>query len=80
MARRCAEITAGCGDAAADFDHVYAAEAEARALACLGRGDEATAAYGQAAALLEKVSDPEDRKIAESDLLSGPWFGLSRPD
>ncbi len=78
MARICAEVTNGCGDDAADFDHFYAAEAEARALACLGRSDDALAAYDNAADKLAALADPEDHKIAAGDLKSGPWFGLTR--
>ena len=42
-ARRSAAHVAEAGDLAADFDHAYAHEATARALACLGRLDEARA-------------------------------------
>ena len=62
------------GDLAADFDHAYAHEATARALACLGRLDEARAELALAGAV--EVGDPEDRSILESDLKSEPWFGL----
>ncbi len=75
MAELCAAITSGIADAA-DFDHFYATEATARALACLGRDDEATVAHRNAEKLLAEVADPEDRKIAAGDLDSGPWFGL----
>jgi uncharacterized protein YndB with AHSA1/START domain len=62
------------GDLAADFDHAYAHEATARALACLGRLDEARAELALANAVA--IADPEDRAILESDLKSEPWFGL----
>ena len=62
------------GDLAADFDHAYAHEATARALACLGRLDEARAEFALADAV--EIADPEDRAIVESDLKSEPWFGL----
>jgi uncharacterized protein YndB with AHSA1/START domain len=62
------------GDLAADFDHAYAHEATARALACLGRLDEARAELALAGAV--PIADPEDRSILESDLKSEPWFGL----
>ena len=64
------------GSAAADFDHGYAYEARARALASLGRIDEAREAYRRASAT--RVADPDDRSIYESDLASEPWFGLAR--
>jgi len=74
-AELCQALTAGAEDAA-DFDHFYAAEAIARSLACLRRGpEELLPARSQAAELLAKVNEPEDHKVAESDLLSGPWFG-----
>lgn len=62
------------GSAAADFDRGYAAEARARALACLGRMDEARESYRRAAAI--SVADAQDRSIYESDLAAEPWFGL----
>ncbi len=73
-AKRSAAHLAAAGDQAADFDHAYGAEAQARALACLGRNDEAKALYQQAATTT--VSDPQDREIFEGDLHAEPWFGL----
>jgi uncharacterized protein YndB with AHSA1/START domain len=61
-----------------DFDLAYAHEARARALACLGRHDEAAAALLLAKAV--PVADNEDRELVESDLASEPWFGLSAAD
>jgi uncharacterized protein YndB with AHSA1/START domain len=58
-----------------DFDLAYAHEALARALACLGRDDEAR--YELAAAHEIPIADPEDRELVESDLAAGPWFGLT---
>lgn len=75
-ARRCAELTGEAGDDAADFDHGYAHEAQARALACLGRHDEALVEY-QAASACE-VGDDDDRSIFRADLDAEPWFGLER--
>lgn len=74
-ARRCAELTAAAGDHAADFDHAYAEEAMARALALAGDLDAAAAALARARAV--EVVDDEDRSIVESDLAAGPWFGLT---
>ena len=73
-ARRSSAHVQEAGDLAADFDHAYAHEATARALACLGRPDEARAELTLANAV--EISDPEDRAILESDLKSEPWFGL----
>ena len=58
-----------------DFDRAYAFEARARALACLGRLDEA--AIERAAAVAIPIVGDEDRSIAEGDLASEPWFGLN---
>ncbi len=71
-ARRAADICAASG--LTDFDLAYAHEATARALACLGRGDEARAERDVAGAV--PVADDEDRSIFESDLRSEPWFGI----
>jgi tetratricopeptide (TPR) repeat protein len=61
---------------AADFDHGYAFEARARALACLGRFDEAGEAYRRAVAT--RIADDQDRSIYDGDLAAEPWFGLVR--
>lgn len=58
----------------ADFDLAYAHEAIARALAALGRTDEAAGHLATARAV--PIADPEDRALVESDLAAGPWFGL----
>ena len=57
-----------------DFDLAYAREARARALACLGRLDEARAELAAARAV--PIADEEDRKILDGDLAAGPWYGL----
>jgi uncharacterized protein YndB with AHSA1/START domain len=72
-AERCAEVVEEAG--LQDFDLAYAHEARARALACLGRLDEAAAELTSAHAV--PVGDDEDRKIVESDLAAGPWYGLT---
>ncbi len=59
-----------------DFDLGYAHEARARALACLGRLDEA--AHEFVAARAVEVADDEDREIFDTDLAAEPWFGLDR--
>jgi Activator of Hsp90 ATPase homolog 1-like protein len=74
-ARRC--LALGDGDpAAADFDHAYAAEAMARALACAGELDQAASWHSRATAAGAAVADDEDRRIVTDDLATGPWFGL----
>lgn len=73
-ADRCSDLVAGAPDDMADFDHAYAYEARARALACLGREPEARELRRRAAAV--RISDDQDRSIFGGDLESGPWFGL----
>ena len=58
-----------------DFDLAYAHESRARALAALGRLEEA--ATERAAAAAVPVIDDEDRAIVEADLAAEPWFGLT---
>ena len=66
---------AACADAKlGDFDLAYAHEARARALACLGRRDEAVAERALAAAV--PIADDEDREIVVADLAAEPWFGV----
>jgi uncharacterized protein YndB with AHSA1/START domain len=77
-ADRCSELVAGAPDDMADFDHAYAYEARARALACLGRQREAREMRRRAAAV--PIADEQDRSIFGSDLAAGPWFGLDQPD
>lgn len=67
-------MAACVGATLADFDLAYAHEARARALACLGRSDEARAARSTAAGV--PIADPEDRSIFEGDLAAEPWFGI----
>jgi uncharacterized protein YndB with AHSA1/START domain len=69
---RCAAVVGESG--LQDFDLAYAHEARARALACLGRLDEAAAELAAAHAV--PIADDEDRKILEGDLAAGPWYGL----
>jgi uncharacterized protein YndB with AHSA1/START domain len=73
-AQQCAEATERAATDAEDFDHAFASEARARALACLGRLDEAGEAHRRAAAVV--IADAEDRTIFESELAAQPWFGL----
>jgi hypothetical protein len=54
----------------ADFDLAYGLEARARALAALGRADEAASAWAAAKAV--PVADAEDRAVVEADLAEGP--------
>ena len=75
-AERSASFVEQAGDDAADFDRGYVHEASARALASLGRMDEAVESYRSAATL--DIADEQDRAIYEGDLNAEPWFGLER--
>lgn len=74
-ADRCTAIVSEAG--LGDFDLAYAHEARARALASLGRFDEASTEYDLAVATV--IADPEDRTVLDTDLAAEPWFGLARP-
>ena len=69
--RRCGRRGGGCDD----FDLAYAHEARARALACLGRLDEA--ATELAAARAVPIADEEDAKILAAT--SPPNPGTASP-
>lgn len=58
-----------------DFDLGYAHEARARALAALGRTDEAGVEHR--AARTTPIADPDDRAIFDTDLAAQPWFDLT---
>jgi hypothetical protein len=72
-ADRCLEVVEAAG--LDDFDLAYAHEARARALACLGRLDEAAVELKAAHAVT--IADPEDKSILDADLASPPWYGLT---
>lgn len=72
-ADECAAVVAEAG--LGDFDLAYAHEARARALAALGRDDQARVELEAARAV--EVADADDRAIVEDDLASPPWFGLT---
>jgi hypothetical protein len=74
-ARRCLELAAS-EPGVADFDHAYAAEAMARALAGAGDLDQAAAWHARATAAGAAIADAEDREIFTGDLVAGPWFQL----
>lgn len=75
-AERSAHFVDRAGAESADFDHGYVQEARARALACLGRMDEAGESYRSATSL--EIADEQDRAIFEGDIAAEPWFGLDR--
>jgi uncharacterized protein YndB with AHSA1/START domain len=73
-ADQCDQLVGRAPDDMADFDHAYAYEARARALASLGQLDEAREAHRRAAAV--RIHDDQDRSIFAADLAAPPWFGL----
>ena len=72
-AERCIKVVDDAG--LVDFDRAYAHEARARALACLGRLDEAAVELKAAHAV--PIADSEDKAILDADLASQPWYGLT---
>jgi hypothetical protein len=60
----------------ADFDICYAYMAMARALALNDDLENARKYYDECLRSVNQVNDPEDKKILEMDLDSGPWYGL----
>ncbi len=74
-ADQCGRIVAAGG--LDDFDLGYSHECRARALACLGRLEDAAAEWDLARAT--PVADLEDREIYEADLVAAPWFGFTPP-
>jgi uncharacterized protein YndB with AHSA1/START domain len=71
-ADRVVAITTAAG--LADFDRAYAHEARARALACVGRTDEAMVELAAAHAV--PIVDPDDRAVLLGDLAAEPWYGV----
>ena len=71
-ADECAEVVVEAN--LTDFDLGYAHEARARALAALGRRDEASEELAAARSVV--VAEAEDREIFDADLAAPPWFGI----
>jgi hypothetical protein len=59
-----------------DFDLAYAEEGMARALALVGRLEDARPHYEKAKAAGEGLLEAEDREIFLGDFGSGDWYGL----
>jgi uncharacterized protein YndB with AHSA1/START domain len=72
-ADRCIEVVESAG--LVDFDLAYAHEARARALACLGRLDDAAIELKAAHAVV--IADAEDKAILDGDIAAEPWYGLT---
>ncbi len=77
-ARRNHDIVFSNLDGVADFDISYALMVMARAYALNERFAEAEQFYQQCLDSIDEIKDEEDKKIVQSDLGNGPWFGLIR--
>lgn len=75
-AERNYDIVFGNKNEMADFDVSYALMVMARSLALNGRQSEAGEYYEKCLESIHHIKDKEDKEIVESDLNSGPWFGL----
>lgn len=75
-AQHCYAITQNEPQGLADFDHAYAYEAMARALALAGDLAAALPYYQQASAAGSAIADDEDRSIFLGDFGGGEWYGL----
>ncbi|HMQ80737.1 MAG TPA: hypothetical protein PKE39_10035 [Ignavibacteria bacterium] len=64
-------------DGVADFDISYALMIMARAYALNERFAEAEQFYQQCLDSIDEIKDEEDKKIVQSDLNNGPWYGLN---
>lgn len=64
-------------DLAEDWDHAFAHEAMARALAMSGDIDRARSERLEAERLSALIADDEERAIVEGELAREPWFGLT---
>lgn len=75
-ATRCLELTKQHQREMKDFDIAFAYECLARACAMNGAKDEGMRYYELATEAGNKIQDPEDKQIFDSDLESGNWYGL----
>lgn len=77
--QKCWRITERNRSAMQDFDLAFACELLARAYAMQGDWHKASEYYRQAQAAGAAIRDDEDRRIFETDMAAGPWFGW-QPD
>jgi hypothetical protein len=73
-ARRCLEL-AEAESGVADFDHAYAAEAMARALACAGDLDQAASWHARATAVGARIADDRTARSSLATWPPGPGSG-----
>jgi len=71
-AHRCLAILAARPDGLKDWDEAAASEAMARALAVAGDAAGAADWKARTLAALERIADPEDRAVIETDLATLP--------
>ncbi len=75
-AERCIQLTESHSEEMADWDHPFAYDALARALAAAGRADEARGIQAKAQRSADRIADPEDREVLDRWFASGTWHGL----
>ena len=75
-ASRYLELIEAHPDLAEDWDHAFAHEAMARALAMAGEVELARMEMLEAEQLCDLIAEEEDRAIVAAELAREPWFGL----
>lgn len=75
-AQRYLDLIEAHPDQAEDWDHAFAYEALARALAANGRPEKGPEALAEAISRTEALAEDEDRQILQGELGREPWFGL----
>lgn len=75
-ASRYLELIEAHPDLAEDWDHAFAHEAMARALAMAGDVDRGRSERLEAERLCALIAEDEERVIVEAELAREPWFGL----
>ena len=75
-ASRYLELIDAHPDLAEDWDHAYAHEAMARALAMAGEVELARIERAEAEQLCSLIAEEEDRAVVAAELARKPWFGL----
>ena len=75
-ASRYLELIDAHPDLAEDWDHAYAHEAMARALAMAGEMELARIERAKAEHLCSLIAEEQDRAVVAAELARKPWFGL----
>ena len=79
-ANRCIQLGQEHAEELEDFDWAFAYECLARAHARAGNAEDVQIFLEKARQAGEKIQDPEDKKIFESELSGGDWFGVQLDD